>query len=332
MINLASDIIKLYQHIEPTDRRKTSVAVENDRRSGVDRRAAARVLDKKTDDDIKFVKNALSLKPTGESSVVFSALKTIAPIRRFTSVSDNINNSDYLKAAGLLGIAVVNVPEDTRDLKNALADVIKKEKPGYDYKNYQSEFSFIRGTLLEPVLNKMGEIGAKIHELDTSLYHTKFGEYICKKFNIGPESSLETGRVTQKIVKDESGQAIIKDCKALAYKVEGGAFSRVAGRALLRTPVLGLLVLGALEVPDIAKAYIEPKDSKTKLVKGTTQLAKSAVNLTTVTACVGTAGAILARKGHFGSLAGIGIGAIAGMGVSKLAQNEIDKFSESYSK
>jgi len=324
---LSSDILKLY-NIKQADRRQSSFPIENDRRSVIDRRSSTRNINPQIIEDIGLIKRTLKLPSQKDKNVdrnvVFSALETIAPVRRFEGVSDNIKDSNYTKAAGLLGLAVVNLPEDTRDLKYAIKEIAGTGIQKCDPKEFQAEFSFIRGTFLESLINKFGKFGAKLHDFDKSLYNTKLGEYLQDKWNINISEMLPTGRVVQQVKLNNNKQAVIKNIEVRACKLEGKTLPKLAGRILLRTPVMGLIVLSALEIPAIIKSFIKPDTAKEKVVKGTSQTIKSAINVATVTAGVGVMGSLLARKGHVGSLLGIGIGAITGMEISHILQNKIN--------
>jgi hypothetical protein len=165
-----------------------------------DRRSSARFGDSKLKTDIYQVQQTFKdfVEPAKEVKqeidrldkkrearrVVFSALSPIVPVRRLSSLPDNIEDGNYERAAGLLALAAVNLPEDTRDLKSACKQIFKGELPKYDFKNYQTPFSFFRGTALEPVVNKMGKLGVKLLSFDKTLYSTKFGKFLRQKLNI----------------------------------------------------------------------------------------------------------------------------------------------------
>ena len=91
---------------------------------------------------------------TSQDSVFVYALESLPPVRRIASLPDKIQNNDYIPALGLASLALINLPEDVRDIKSAgeqISTFLKggKYQGGYDYKNYQHDFSFFRGTILE---------------------------------------------------------------------------------------------------------------------------------------------------------------------------------------
>ena len=104
--------------------------------------------------DYKSLKNSIS----GESSsnVIFEGLPMYG---RINSIPDKLENKDYTPAMGLVSLAVLNGPEDLRDVFSAYKQIKNKfPKPvtfhsGYDNKIAQHPFSFFRGTILNDYLN-----------------------------------------------------------------------------------------------------------------------------------------------------------------------------------
>jgi len=262
-----------------------------------------------------------------------AVLSPIVPFRRMSALPDEINNGNYAKATGLAALMALNIPEDTRDLKAAANQLLKKPLPielSKDfYKNYQTPFSFFRGTFLEPIVNKMGKLGVKLHEWDKPLESTKFGEYLANKFNFEITDFSETGRVVNRISPDPNniGKTYIDKVAVDAFKVEGKPFGKLLGNALLRIPRLSVFVLGALEIPAIYKAFSKPDNTKDKLIDGSAQIVKSGINTSTMLAGIGVFGALLKGKGAVGSLVGMGIGSVAGAYASKQIGNRIDSVS-----
>ena len=263
-----------------------------------------------------------------KTKTVFSALSPIIPIRRISSVPDNIDDGNYAKAAGLLGLMAVNLPEDTRDLKDAYKQVFKGKLPSYDYKNCQAPFSFFRGTALEPIVNKMGKVGVYLHKADVPLNETKFGNFLENhfKFNLNELNSEPTNRFVPKVTTDESGKSIIREVEVFALKVEGKSLSRLIGRALLRIPVISVFALGILELPNIIKKVNNVHNINDKAKEGAVQTLKSSVNVASIIVGIGLVGAMFARKGPAYSLLGMGIGSVAGVYSSKEAQKKLNNF------
>ncbi|MDD3150444.1 MAG: hypothetical protein PHV68_06380 [Candidatus Gastranaerophilales bacterium] len=319
------------------DRRQNAQSVDVERRSGIDRRDDLRISDDKLNSDLENIKNTKSKVDTFEktissdsSKVLLTALSPITPVRRISSIGDNIEDGNYQRAAGLFGLALVNLPEDTRDLKSASKQVGSKLfssvefKKAYDYKNYQHPFSFFRGTFLEPVVNKMGKVGEALHKADIPIYDTKAGQKICDLLDIKKVDKTFTGREVPKVYINDVGEAVIKKTKVKAIMLESakfGKFGKFIGRTMLRIPVLSVLALGLLELPAITKAFAKDKDN---IDEGLKQTAKSAINVTSILAGIGSVGAILSKKGPSGSLIGMGIGSVAGAFASKKIQDIID--------
>ena len=87
-----------------------------------------------------------------------SVFDVIPTFRRIEKVPDKIENSDFIPASGLVALAVLNAPEDWRDMKSAYSQIKSKLTnktftPSYDYKIAQHPFSFFRGTLLHKFVN-----------------------------------------------------------------------------------------------------------------------------------------------------------------------------------
>lgn len=107
--------------------------------------------------------------------------------------------------AGLIGLAVINLPEDCRDLSSAYKQLFKAELPKYDYKNCQVPFSFFKGTVLQPIVNKMGKVGAKLYDYDKTLDGTKLGKFLKKifKVQINELDGELTGRKEPRVILGE---------------------------------------------------------------------------------------------------------------------------------
>ena len=61
-----------------------------------------------------------------DNKLSFSALEAIPTFRRVASLPDKFESNDYLSALGLGALAVINLPEDLRDLKKATQQVNDK--------------------------------------------------------------------------------------------------------------------------------------------------------------------------------------------------------------
>lgn len=355
---MTDNLLRLYptQSTSSPDRRQNAVPVELERRSGTDRRLEQRVnLSPDLKNDVKIVKNKFDeiysvfkrydsmsdfdyykalndkIKNKEIRKTVFSILSPIVPFRRISSLPDNIEDGNYERAAGLVALAVVNLPEDTRDIGSALKQVLKGELPKYDYKEYQAPFSFFRGTALQPLVNKMGKVGEWLYSKDKTLYHTKFGEFLTKILKIDMSDSKFTGRKVPNVVYDDKiNKYMPKEVKIKAYKLNGKPFSKLVGRALLRIPIISVFTLSFLELPSIIKSFSKPKNTKNRVLEGTIQVLKSGINVVSILSGISLIGALFARRGPAGSLVGMGIGSVIGSSISKHIGKEINDLSESF--
>lgn len=287
-VNFAADNDK-----RESDRRQVSMPVEVDRRQG-DRRTVSFTNDKS--------------KPSSQNKgdLLFEACEALPQVRRIKSLPDQIENGNATTALGMASLALINLPEDCRDVRSAsrqIKGLITKDfKPSYDYKNYQHNFSFFRGTAIEKWLHKHIDNGSKwakwLYDNDITLVNTSFGNKILGLVKAEENNPVKTG------IKDFQGKYL----SASSYS--GNMFGKLTARALQRTTLLGLGVMCLLEVPKIFKS-----DKKIK------QSAKSAVNIASITAGIGYGGAIGAKYGGpTGSLIGMGAGAILGNKISHKAQ------------
>lgn len=272
-----------------TDRRQQNVPVKNDYRSGIDRRAPK------------------------ISQSFFCALEAIPTFRRTATVSDKIDNGDYLPTAGILGYTLVNIKEDIRDTVSAGKQIYSKINPNYHYdsiydrKDYQHNFSATRGLVGEKLLYKKASNGnpfaQKIIEAgNTTLDDTRFGRKINKIFKV---TEIEAKKIDK--IRNINGKC------AKAYKFESSILAgKTIARAMKRTTKLGIAVLGVLELPKIASETTKGDNFFEHIKNGAKQTLKSAGNVALTTAGIAVGGAIGAQYlGATGSLIGMGIGAIA---------------------
>lgn len=279
------------------DRRQHSVPIQNELRSGVDRR----------------VKNRES---------VFCALEIIPSARRTYSVSEKIDKKDYLGIAGILGYTLVNLKEDIRDTVSAAKQIYSKINPNYKYdplydrKNYQHSFSATRGMVGEKWLHEriknQNPFAQKIYELDKTIDSTSFGEWIINKFKI-----LECDSIKIEQIKNYKGRF------ARAYLFDSKIFGgKTIARAMKRTTLLGVVIIGLLELPKIAKEISNGKTFSKRTEKGSKQIFNSACSVILSTAGIAVLGALGAQYlGATGSLIGMGLGAI----ISNKASNKIQE-------
>ena len=243
-----------------------------------------------------------------------SVFDVIPTFRRIEKVPDKIENSDFIPASGLVALAVLNAPEDWRDMKSAYSQIKSKLTnktftPSYDYKIAQHPFSFFRGTLLHKFVNPKTSPCPKLAKWllknDTTLWNTKIGQMVIKKFNID-ENRIKTNIKNITHTETKPSYIIAKNF------ITKSTFGELTARAMTRTTKIGTAVLGGLETAHLVKEISDGENA----IKST---AKSAINIVSSIAGIGYGGAIGAKYlGPVGSLVGMGLGAIAGNQVSKL--------------
>ena len=242
-----------------------------------------------------------------------SIFDIIPTFRRIERVPKKLEDSDFVPAAGLVSLAVLNGPEDLRDMKSAYRQIkscLEHKTPDlpYNYKIAQHPFSFFRGTLLQKFVNPetspCPKIAEKLLNNDITLVETKFGDWIKKQFGI-KEFTVDT--TIKNITHTEEKPKYVQ-----AKHFKSNLFSELTARAMTRTTKIGTIVLGGLEAAHLVR---EISDGENVLKSS----AKSAISFASSLAGIGYGGAIGAKYfGPAGSLIGMGLGAIAGNKVNEL--------------
>ncbi len=244
-----------------------------------------------------------------------SSIFDICPMfRRVERVPDKFKENDFVPAAGLVSLAVLNAPEDWRDTKSAYTQLkqwLKKEKyqGKYEYKKAQHPFSFFRGTLLHkfvnPATSPYPNLAKWLLKNDTTLMDTKLGDKISKHYKI----DIETVKTEIENITSTKEKPVHIKAKVFVTK---SPFGEITARAMTRTTKIGAAVLGGLEAAHLVKEISDGENA----VKET---AKSAVNFVSLVAGIGYGGAIGAKRfGPVGSLVGMGLGAIAANKISQI--------------
>ena len=220
--------------------------------------------------------------------------------------AEQLQNSNSASTPAIATLALLNAPEDIRDLQGAckqISSLIKGEEfvPPYNYKIAQHPFSFFRGTLLNNFVNPntspFPKLARWLLKQDKTLMETKIGTFITKKFNI-KQSSIDTNIKSIKFTQDKPDFITAKMFK-------GNKFGTLTARALTRTPKLGVLALGAVEGIDVLSDVANGEN----IFEST---AKSATNLLGSITLSGYCGAIGSKMfGITGSMLGTGIGNFA---------------------
>lgn len=271
-----------------------------------------------------FVQGTEQQVEKADSNIAVAAAESTLPMfRRVASLPEKLRNNEYLPAVGLTGLALMNLPEDWRDVKAAGKQVLSKVDKNYHYDplynraTHQHSFSFLRGTAIEKHVNKKTKQGSKffswLKKSDTTLAKSKFGMWVQNQLGV----SMEHVNRQTKILNAE-GHA------AKAYKFKGSAFGKMTARAMKRIPVLSVAALALIEMPKILKSFANGETRYNKVDDAVKQTVKSGVNVTSILAGVGYGGAIGAKYGGaFGSLLGMGVGAITGSKTSQKIQEFI---------
>lgn len=316
--------------------------MRTDNNKPVKQQPAVTQVDPKLQKDIHQVKNAFmhfnsqvdkyessvkAKKDDEKENLAVAGLSVIPFYRRFSGIKEAVQNQDTIKSVGKSMIMLINAPEDTTDLfkvKKQIKAELNGEAAHLSH-DYQSKFSFFRGTLLEPILAKMvnsknekiRKIGIKIYRSDRTVYDTAFGEKIRNLLNIQESDVQFTTR------KDKVFNSFTK-----ARTLEGKAIPKIIGRAMMRIPVISLGLIAALELPGVIKAFNSKDNLKDNVENGAKQTAKASVTVLSISTFAAVIGAIFAsKKGHVGSLVGIGVGTYLGSKAAKTVNNKIDEIS-----
>lgn len=267
-----------------------------------------------------------------KDNVFLCAAETIPPFRRAVSVKDDMKKGEYLPALGAVALTAINLPEDLRDIGSAKEQIhsfIKGEefKGAYDYKNFQHEFSFFRGTLLQPLVDsknaKNPEFAEKLYKLDQSLLKTDFGKSVLSFLKVGEEDFEEVKKRNKETGLWEVSKDI-NDKERYAKSFNGGTFGKMTARAMARTTLIGTAIFAALELPKILHSTTEGDNLFENAENTTKQVFKSGINIASITAGIAYGGAYGSKYGKcFGSLVGMGIGAVLGTKASHKLQDAI---------
>lgn len=293
-----------------SDRRQVSIPVEIDRRQG-DRRTVSFTNDKNQPSTHK-----------SQGELLFEACEALPPVRRIKSLPDQIQNGNGTTALGMAALALINLPEDMRDIEQSAVQIKShiKGKPfqtKYDYTEYQHPFSFFRGTMLDEWLQKNLKAEKQwalwLANKDNSLDKTNLCRKILKLMNVEVSDTIKTG------IKNPLG------FNEYATAYSGNFLGKLTARAMRRTTLLGLMAMSALEVPKLIHSFNKEHTLKEKAFSTSKQGIKSTINVASIVSGIGYMGALGAKYGGpTGSLVGMGLGAVLGSKLSQQAQKVID--------
>lgn len=324
---MSSNLIKLYpQTQEPNvDRRRHSLAVDVERRSGKDRRLEERQnLAPDIKNDVNKLKTKFNevysafeeydnlVKPSNDSFIKTSPLKTqkfqinkelidlaLSPIpmaRRLVNIEKNKESDNKFKVLGLLAIAATNVREDLRDLMTIFGRA-KSEAP----KGYYTKYGFLVGTTIEEKLQK-AKNGKAILKLDKTIGETVFDNFI--------KNTLKVKITRQKFNKEimHLNGNVEKVMRRYVQIEGGGKFAKLIALSLYRIPKLSVLAAALLEIPTILKT-----ENKDKLK----QITNSALSVGLGISCGALCSALLAPISPALPVIGLGVGYYIGNKLSK---------------
>lgn len=238
---------------------------------------------------------------------------------RITGVEKNKHEHKKLANVGFGVMALINLPEDFRDLTDVVKQ-IKSEWKGdnsfvqpYDYSKAQHPFSLFRGSLMRNLINynknPFPRIVEKLRNADKTMLDTKLGEnFLCK-------NKITYTEIPTKIFDVASSERTPFVVKAKQF-AGGNPFTELTARALIRTPKLGVLAYSAIETANCVDNVVKGQNPFKSIYNSTIDLTSSIVGM-------GYGGAFGAKHfGAAGSVIGMGIGTILG----KLTAKEL-KFS-----
>ena len=262
------------------------------------------------------------------SKCVFEALP---PVRRLYTLREDWDKGETTGALGALALTAVNLPEDLRDIGAGIEQTkayLKGNpfKEAYNYKDFQHEFSFFRGTLLQRFVDrtKHPELAKFLLKLDVSLNRMNFGKKIMSCLGVEKDDFEEVKTFDKetnswKLAKHVNGE------QRYAYSYKGKPFGVMTARAMSRTTLIGLGVMALFELPKVFKASKKGDNFFEKGESTAKQTVKSGINVASITAGIAYGGAIGSKYGKcFGSLVGMGAGAVLGGIASKKLQEIIN--------
>ncbi|MDD3419123.1 MAG: hypothetical protein PHE78_00825 [Candidatus Gastranaerophilales bacterium] len=254
---------------------------------------------------------------------IMLALEALPPVRRVSSLGEKLDNNDVLPALGLASLALINFPEDMRDVKSAWHQLTDKNfKPSYNYKEVQHPFSFFKGTMLhkfvDPNTTKNQKLAQKLLKNDITIAETNIGKKILNFLDVKNIDEIDTT-----IEKIGSTKENPKFVTAKMYQSKN-VFGDLTARAMNRTTKIGVIALAALELPKLFKAMNQGDSIGEQADNTIKQTAKSGINVASITAGIAYGGAMGAKHlGPIGSLIGMGAGAILGSTASNKIQEII---------
>jgi len=214
-----------------------------------------------------------------------------------------------------------------KEFKNVVKDLMGKPIPEEE-KNLIPEghiikASFFRNTFFEKLADIPyigGYIGKYLNKIDTTLFDFKIvynpdtNKGILVKLDIKKRNSADS-----KMINKFNNESIP------AYKLEGEKFGCFIGYALMNISKINLMVISALQVPIIYKAFTDRETKENKLVHGIKQIFKSIITVPLAVLGGAMLGTLFHRKGAASTMLATGVGAYMGAKAGEYLEEKIDK-------
>jgi len=273
------------------------------------------------DSVFKKFKNDINNLDTKAVKTTLNVLSPVPTFRRVNSLPDELESNNKSRAFGLATLAAANIPGDMRELGLAIRE--GKDRLAGNPFVYRGQHSsaFLKNTFLkESQLNKLFQKAPWLEKLDKSLSETKSGKFLAKTLGVKVAPLSEGGMgAIDGLASDKS--------YIRTFKFTGNSFQKVAGRTLLRIPVLGLVLSSLFEVPALIKSTQTEGSVKNKAKSFAKQLGKSVSHIALVNGSIAVAGALLFPHGYIAALGAMAIGSFIGLAASKKLSQKIDNIT-----
>ncbi len=235
------------------------------------------------------------------------AFEGVPVVGRTAPVQELVKNKEYLPVTNIFSQLALYGPEEIREINNAIKQFRGNYTPAYDYKIAQHPFSYFRGTFLNKYINPFSDkcllskaSAMKLCNFDKSLAETKFGYLVKKEFGYSEveiptdiDNIFEQKKLTARIIKSNSNIA------------------RLIGRTMLRLPLIGLIISGALEISHVAHEVNRGEDVLGEISQAISRF----IGTNILTGIFGAIGSVF---GPIGSIIGASLGAMSSAVLSKV--------------
>ena len=244
-------------------------------------------------------------KPDNKGAYFSGVLSSLPITKRYETIKNNKDDSNNpFKAIYLVGLGLINIREDFRDLLTILGRTETKAPEGYFVR-----FKFFIGTFLENPM-KNSSIGRWILEnLDKTLADTKPADKLFNVLRINKDIEPFKKKINNFFSKEP--ETVYREY----VKLEGSLLKKTLILASHRITVLGLTFGGLIELPKIIDAIKNKKDYK--------QIARSTISILSPFITGALLSSFLAiTTGGAGSVIGFGLGMYLGSRFSKFINSK----------